>query len=287
MTAIILTGTVAVEQNIVALTDGLAPVRVFPNPLGKSLFNEFLLALGNGGFLFIEDGGPPPIRVILIIENTDILQIQGVLDDLIGVDALCAVGADGLDIAAILALAFDAPFTGDAGIVDLHAPLGAAGCSQRFEDKPADIFGVQPCSAQPDGDLAGSEVGGLHLRQCLGVDLILRVLFCLALGNRQFLTHIARKILVCGQVFLMPIVLAGISGVQKNHALEVRKQRFLILAGEPAHIVHIHMGLFANGQRQRLHRCIYLFSGFVTADGALGEQVCLPFQVPILVQNFQ
>ena len=85
----------------------------------------------------------------------------------------------------------------------------------------------------------------------------------------------------------MSIVLAGVSGVQKNHALEVRKQRFLVLTGEPTHIVHIHMSLFANGQRQCLHRCIYLFSGLVAADGALGEQVRLPFQVPVLVQNFQ
>ena len=85
----------------------------------------------------------------------------------------------------------------------------------------------------------------------------------------------------------MPIVLAGVSGVQEHHAGQLGKQCFLILAGEPAHIVHIHMGLFANGQRQRLHRCIYLFGGFVTADGALGEQVRLSFQVPVLVQNFQ
>ena len=85
----------------------------------------------------------------------------------------------------------------------------------------------------------------------------------------------------------MPIVLAGVSGVQKNHALEIRKQRFLILAGEPAHIVHIHMGFLPNGQGQGLHRCVYLFSGFVAADGALGEQVRLAFQVPVLVQNFQ
>ena len=223
----------------------------------------------------------------MVIKNADILQVKCRFDNLIGVDALCAVGTDGLHIAAILALALDAPLAGDAGIVDLHAPLRAAGCPQRFKDEPADIFGVQPCSAQPDGDLAGGEVGGLHPRQCIGVDLILRVLFRLALGNRPFLTHIAGKILVRGQVFLMSIVLAGVSGVQKNHALEVRKQRLLVLAGEPAHIVHIHMGLFANGQRQRLHRCVYLFSGFVTADGALGEQVGLAFQVPVLVQNFQ
>ena len=58
MTAIILTGKVAVEQNIIGLTDSLAPVRVFPNPLGKSLFNEFLLALGDGRFLLLDQSDP-------------------------------------------------------------------------------------------------------------------------------------------------------------------------------------------------------------------------------------
>ena len=147
MTAIILTGTIAVEQDIVGLTDGFAPVRVFPDPLGKSVFNEFLLALGDGGFFLVEDSGFPAIGIVHIIKNADILQIQGNFDDFIGVDALCAVGANGLDIAAILALTLDAPFTGDFRIVDLHAPLCAAGCPQRFKDKSADIFGVQPCSA--------------------------------------------------------------------------------------------------------------------------------------------
>ena len=287
MTAIILAGAVAVEQNIIGLTDGFAPVRIFPDPLSKSVFNEFLLALGDGGFLFVEDSGFPAIGIVHIIKNADILQVKCRFDDLIGVDALGAVGADGLHIAAIRAFTFNAPLTGDTGIVDLHAPLRAAGCAQRFKNKPADIFGVQPCSAQSDGDLAGGEVGGLHLRECIGVDLILRVLFRLALGNRQFLTHIAGKILVRGQVFLMPIVLAGVSRVQKNHALEVGKQRLLVLAGEPAHIVHIRMGLFANGQRQRLHCRIYLFGGFVAADGTLGEQISLALQIFLLVQDFQ
>ena len=142
MTAIILAGTVAVEQNIIDLTDSLAPVRVFPDPLSKSVFNEFLLALGDGGFLLVEDSGFPAIGIVHIIKNADIFQIQGDLNNLIGVDALCAVGTDGLHVAAILALALDAPFTGDFRIVDLHAPLSTAGRPQRFEDKPADIFGV-------------------------------------------------------------------------------------------------------------------------------------------------
>ena len=287
MTAIILTGTVAVEQNIIGLADSFTSVRVFPDPLGKSVFNEFLLTLGDGRLFLVQNGNSAPFLIVLVIKNADILQVKCRFDDLIGVDALGAVGADGLDIAAILVFVLDAPFTGDFRIVDLHAPLCAAGCPQRFKDKLAHIRRVQPCRTQPHGNFAGGEVGGLHLRECISVDLILRVLFCLALGNRQFLTHIAGKILVRGQVFLMPIVLAGVSGVQKNHALEVRKQRFFVLAGEFAHVFHIHMGLFPNGQRQGLHRCVYFFSGSVAADGALGEQVRLAFQVPVLVQNFQ
>ena len=184
MAAVILTGTVAVEQDIVGLTDGFAPVRVFPDPLGKGIFDQFLLALGDGGFLLVENSVFPAIGIVHIIEDAYIFQIQGNFDDFIGVDALGAVGADGLDIAAVLALALDAPLAGDAGIVDLHAPLRAAGCPQRFKDKPADIFGVQPCRTQPHGNFAGGEVGGLHLRERIGVDLIPRVLFRLALGNR-------------------------------------------------------------------------------------------------------
>ena len=285
VTAIILTGTVRIEQDIIGLTDGLAPVGVFPDPLGKGILDQLLLALGDGGFLLVEDSGFPAIGIVHIIKNTDILQIQGVLDDLIGVDALGAVGPDGLDIAAIRAFTFNAPLTGDAGIVDLYAPLCAAGRPQRFKNKPAHIFGVQPCSAQPDGDLAGGEVGGLHLCECIGVDLILRVLLRLCLGNRPFLTHIARKVFVGGQILFVHALL--IIGVQEHDTLEVRKQVFLVLAGEPAHVFHVHTGLFANGQRQRLHRRVYLFGGLVAADGALGEQVRLPFQVPVLVQNFQ
>ena len=285
VTAIILAGAVAVEQDIVGLTDGFAPVRVFPDPLSKSVFNEFLLTLGDGCLFLVQNGNSAPFLIVLVIKNADILQVKCRFDDLIGVDALGAVGADGLHIAAILVFVLDAPFTGDFRIVDLHAPLCAAGCTQRFKNKSADIFSVQPCSAQPDGDLAGSEVGGLYPRQCLSVDLILRVLLRLCLGNRPFLTHIARKIFVGGQILFVHALL--IIGVQEHDTLEVRKQGFLVLAGEPAHVFHVHMSLFPDGQCQRLHRRVYLFSRFVTADGALGEQVRLSFQVPVLVQNFQ
>lgn len=116
MTAIILTGTVAVEQNIIGLTDGFAPVRIFPDPLSKSVFNEFLLTLRDSSLFLIQNGNSAPFFIVLVIKNADILQVKCRFDDLIGVDALGAVGADGLDIAAILALALNTPLAGDAGI---------------------------------------------------------------------------------------------------------------------------------------------------------------------------
>ena len=72
MTAIILTGTVRIEQDIVGFADSLAPVRGFPDPLGKGFFNELLLALGDGGFLLVEDSGFPAIGIVHIIKNADI-----------------------------------------------------------------------------------------------------------------------------------------------------------------------------------------------------------------------
>ena len=73
MVAIILTGAVRIEQDIVGFADSLAPVRVFPDPLSKSVFNEFLLALGDGGFLLVQNGNSAPFLIVLVIKNADIL----------------------------------------------------------------------------------------------------------------------------------------------------------------------------------------------------------------------
>ena len=72
MAAVILTGTVTIELNIIGLADSLAPVRVFPDPLGKGILDQLLLALGDGGFLLVEDSGFPAIGIVHIIKNADI-----------------------------------------------------------------------------------------------------------------------------------------------------------------------------------------------------------------------
>ena len=71
--AVVFTGSVAVEQNVVRLADLLPPFRVFPYPLRKRLLQQLLLTLCNGCFLFVEHRHTPSVRVVLVIENTDIL----------------------------------------------------------------------------------------------------------------------------------------------------------------------------------------------------------------------
>ena len=113
--AIIFTGPVAVEQNVVRLADLLPPLRVFPDPLGKRFLQKLLLALCDGGLLLVQHRHTPPISIILIVENADVFQVQTALDDLIGACPQRAIGIESLDIALILALALNAPLAGDLG----------------------------------------------------------------------------------------------------------------------------------------------------------------------------
>ena len=172
MAAIIFSGAIGVEQDVIGLAQGFPSRRVFPDPFCKGFFEQLLLTLGDGSFFLVQDRDFLPLSIILIIKNTNILQIQAVLHDLVGVDAFGAIGAVRLDIAAILALTFNAPFASDFGIMDFDAPLRASGRTQRFKKELLDIRRVQPRCAQPDRDLAGGEVYWLHLGQSISIDLI-------------------------------------------------------------------------------------------------------------------
>ena len=283
--AIIFTGSVAVEQNVVRLADLLPPLRVFPDPLGKRLLQQLLLALCDGGLLFVEHCHAPPISIILIVENADVFQVQTALDDLIGTGPQRAIGVESLDIALILALALDAPLAGDLGVMHLDIPPCTAGRVQRLKDELPDILRIQPCGTQPHGDLTGGQVHGLHLLQCLHIGKVLRLRFRLCSHLRQLPAHIAGQVLVGGQVFLT--ALFRVVRVQKDDALQIREQSILVLAGELPHICHVHTGFLPNGQGQRLHRRIHSFGRPVTADGALSEQVGFPLQAALLVQHLQ
>ena len=82
---VVFAGPDAVKCFIVNAAQFLAPVNVPPDPLGKFGLDEFLPVLGNGRFLFVQNRLSVPVFVLDIVKNTDILLVQGLLKDVVGV----------------------------------------------------------------------------------------------------------------------------------------------------------------------------------------------------------
>ena len=120
--AVILPRTVGIELVVIQAAKALTARRVFPYPVGKRGFDKLLLALGDGGFLAVENGLLSSFCVLHIVEDTHITEIQGFLDDFIAVDPARAVGVVGFDVAPVVALALDVPFAGVLREVDMDIP---------------------------------------------------------------------------------------------------------------------------------------------------------------------
>ncbi len=120
VSSIILTGSQCVELLIVELAQPFSSRLVFPNPVLKRLLNQFLLTLCNCCFFLIQDRYSFSVFVFHIVENTHIPQIQCILNDLISIYTICTIGADRVDIAAVIGLALYIPPAGVGGKMNLH-----------------------------------------------------------------------------------------------------------------------------------------------------------------------
>ena len=172
---IVLTGPQAVEFYVVELRQPSPSGRVFPYPILKRLLDKRLLALGDSGFIFVQDGSSLPVPLVHIVKNADIPEVQGVLDDLVGVDAPGSIGAVGLDVYPVNAFALHVPGPGIFGVVEVDFLPAMNGRVQQLKDKLPHHIRGEPGRAKPDGNLAGGQVFRLHLFQRLHVDLKRRV----------------------------------------------------------------------------------------------------------------
>ena len=109
MTAIVFAGTVGIEQDVVGFADGFAPVGIFPKPLPKGLLQQLLLALGNGSLFLIKNW----LSIFIIVKNAYVLQIQAVLDNLIGIHAHRAIGIVCFHIPEVQILTLNSPLAGE------------------------------------------------------------------------------------------------------------------------------------------------------------------------------
>ena len=169
MTAVILTGANGIKGFVVDAAQPFSPVNVFPDPFGEFLLNQLLSILGNGGFLFVENRLFVAVFVLHIIKHTHIPLVQGLLQNLIGIHALGAVGGQSFDIAPVSVLFGNGPLSGSAGAQDFNAASCViAGAESLHHEFLVDIYGY-PVGTDTDANLSGGQVYRLHCFQRLDV----------------------------------------------------------------------------------------------------------------------
>ena len=177
MAPVILSGTNGIKGFVVDAAQALTPVNIFPYPFDEFRLYQLLPILGDGRFLFIENGLFVPVLIVHIVKDADVLLVQGLFQNVIGVDALGAVGCDSLDIAAVGVLICDVPLAGGGGAEDVNFVLPIIPRpEQLIHELLVDLCGY-PVDADADADLPSSEVHRLHRLQRRNVGLYLFFLF--------------------------------------------------------------------------------------------------------------
>ena len=246
MAAVILAGTDRVELLVIQLRQPFPSGWVFPDPFLEFLLDQFLLGLRDGGFFLIQHRCPLAVCILDIVEDTYVLQVEGLFQNLISVDAVSAVGVERADVAPVAGFAFDVPLSRVGGEMDLDLPPGIIGCSEELIHEVFIVLRGYPGRAETDGDLCCSQIDRLHLFQGFHIGRIaFRILFCLPPRFPQLLTDVSGEILVHGQVFGLTVPGARlIARIDKDDAPKVRDDFGLRTVGQLHHIVHIHLCFF-------------------------------------------
>ena len=96
----------------------------------------------------------------------------------------------------------------------------------------------------------------------------------------QFFTNVA------GQIFIrsFPLLCHRIS---ENRTCQFIRDLLFRFTAKLHHKRHIHLCFFSNGKCQGFTGSIHRGDGFRLTDGALGENIGQPFEILLLIQNFQ
>ena len=146
MASVIFPWANAVELFIVERGQPLTAIGVCPDPVRKFLFDLLLLSLSNGGLLRVEDSHLFTGVIIFIVKNPYIPQIQGFLNDFVGVDAFRTKGVLGADISSVQTFSVYIPLAGVGAVMHLDVPSLVVRCSQKLKGKIPHNLGWQPGS---------------------------------------------------------------------------------------------------------------------------------------------
>ena len=196
--AIVFTGAGRVEQLVILLHQRNAPLRVLPDPVGESILDDLLLLLRQHGLSLVQYTFEFAISILNGVVDADIFQIQGFLQNLVGVGTGCAVGLGGDNIpSAGGSFALHAPLCGIRRISHLDCMPQIVGYLEGLGHKFLNDFRCKPCGTQPHINFRCFQFSGLCLNQRIHIDRKFRVGLGGKLRHPQLCPDIAGQVLVC------------------------------------------------------------------------------------------
>ena len=197
MRTIVLTGTSAVEQLVILFHKFRAAIRVFPHPVLECILNGLLFLLGEGGLLFIQNPLLLAVCILHGIVDTNIPQIQRILQNPVDIGTAGAVGHIGMDIIpARCTLTGDLPLCRHGGEFHLDVPAQIERRFKGFFHKLLDIIPIDPCGTKAHINLRCIQVFRLRLSQILHVHRKSRV------RSRSQFCHAELFPDIAGQIFI-------------------------------------------------------------------------------------
>ena len=166
MGAIVLTGTSTVEQLVILFHQFRTAIRVFPHPVLERILNGLLFLLSEGGLLFIQNPLLLAVCILHGIVDTDIPQIQRILQNPVGVSSAGAVGHIGMNIIpARCTLTGDLPLCRHGREFHLDVPAQIKRRFKGFFHELLDIIPIDPCGTKAHINLRRIQVFRLCLSQ--------------------------------------------------------------------------------------------------------------------------
>ena len=196
--SVILTGAGRVEQLVILLHQRNAPLRVLPDPVGERILNDLLFLLRQHGLPLVQHTLGLALGILDGVIDADIFQVQGLLQNLVGIGTGCAVGLGGDNIAPSRSgLALHTPFCGIRRITHLDCMAQIVGDLESLGHKLLNDFRCKPCGTQPHINFRCFQFSGLRLGQRIHIDHKFRVGLSGELRHPQLCPDIAGKVLVC------------------------------------------------------------------------------------------
>ena len=280
-----LTGTGGVETLVVLLYQRMATVRITPHPIPESILDGLLLLLGKGRLLLVQYTLFLAFFIQHNVIDAGVTQVQGVLQNAVGVGSVRAEGGVGCNIGTgDRGLAGDVPFGGVGREMHLNLPLQVVRGAEGFVHELLDVVLVYPCCTQTDVDLRGVQILGLSRCQGFHIGNEPGVTLCHQTGIAKLLPYIAGKVLI-GCHILQGLACSHGFRQREDHAGQFLGKFIFGLAGQLRHERKIHT--LSDGDGQCFHSSIHMLDNLLLLDGALGEHICFPLELLLIVQNLQ